>query len=319
MNQSFDIIGDIHGYADELEALLKTLGYECREGCYMHPSGRKVIFLGDYIDRGPKIGRTLHIVKAMYDSGDALAIMGNHEFNAIAWATSDGNGGYLRPHNDSNMNQHRKTVEFFKEHPILRDEYLRWFMKLPLWLDLPGLRVVHANWDIEAVEVIHGDNRLNPELLVLSSTKGQPEYEAVELLLKGREIRLPEGLSFHDKDGHERNQIRVKWWLPREPGQTYRDLVFPNSDSVPGIPVSDNAPGSGYPRNAPPVFFGHYWLPLVTPLAPLASNVACLDYSVAKGGFLAAYRWDGERNLRTDNFVRAKEDGTSSHRGDYHR
>ena len=62
---NYDIIGDIHGHADELEELLQKLGYQLRDGVYSHPENRKVIFLGDYIDRGPKIRETLHIVKNM--------------------------------------------------------------------------------------------------------------------------------------------------------------------------------------------------------------------------------------------------------------
>jgi hypothetical protein len=50
------------------------------------------------------------------------------------------------------------------------------------------------------------------------------------------------------------------------------------------------------------VFVGHYWLSAQRPEL-LADNVACLDYSVAKGGFLCAYRWNGERTLSNENFV----------------
>jgi hypothetical protein len=64
-----------------------------------------------------------------------------------------------------------------------------------------------------------------------------------------------------------------------------------------------NRPGE-YPADAPPVFFGHYWL--LTPEPELlAPNVACLDYSVPRGGFLCAYRWDGERVLDPSHFVTA--------------
>ncbi len=52
-----DIIGDIHGYADKLAALLAKMGYEKQKGGYAHPE-RKVLFVGDYIDRGPQM-RTL--------------------------------------------------------------------------------------------------------------------------------------------------------------------------------------------------------------------------------------------------------------------
>jgi hypothetical protein len=57
-----------------------------------------------------------------------------------------------------------------------------------------------------------------------------------------------------------------------------------------------------YAHAAPPVFLGHYWMEGVP--APLAENIACLDYSVAKpGGKLVAYRWNGERRLLREAFV----------------
>lgn len=79
-----DIIGDIHGHADKLEELLTKLGYSKTNGIYSHLD-RKVLFVGDYIDRGPKIRETLQIVRAMVDSGNAIALMGNHEYNALCF------------------------------------------------------------------------------------------------------------------------------------------------------------------------------------------------------------------------------------------
>ena len=87
----YDIIGDVHGQADKLEALLKAMGYRQREGAYEHPD-RKAIFVGDYIDRGPRQVDTYRLVRAMVESDNALAILGNHEFNAIAWHTPDPDG-----------------------------------------------------------------------------------------------------------------------------------------------------------------------------------------------------------------------------------
>jgi Calcineurin-like phosphoesterase len=67
----YDLIGDIHGYADELVELLETLGYQKSQGTYRHPE-RKVIFLGDFIDRGPKILQVLGIVRPMGRKGDIV-------------------------------------------------------------------------------------------------------------------------------------------------------------------------------------------------------------------------------------------------------
>lgn len=90
----YDLIGDIHGHAAELEALLVKLGYQLDGPCYRHES-RRVIFFGDFVDRGPQQRRVLEIVRPMVEAGSALAVMGNHEFNAIAFFTADGEGGHL--------------------------------------------------------------------------------------------------------------------------------------------------------------------------------------------------------------------------------
>lgn len=103
----YDLIGDVHGYATPLRALLRDLGYKEREGTWRHPE-RTVIFLGDFIDRGPEQLETVRIARGMVEAGAALAVMGNHEFNAIAWAseTPEGSGQYLRQHSDKNRDQH---------------------------------------------------------------------------------------------------------------------------------------------------------------------------------------------------------------------
>ena len=99
----YDLIGDIHGHADALQRLLKQLGYSRHKGIYSHPE-RQAIFLGDFIDRGPKIRETLEIVRPMIDSEAALAVMGNHELNALAFHTPhpEKPGSHLRPHNEKN-------------------------------------------------------------------------------------------------------------------------------------------------------------------------------------------------------------------------
>jgi hypothetical protein len=100
---NYDIIGDIHGHADALERLLQKLGYTRKFGVYSHPEERQVVFVGDFIDRGPKIRETLHIVRDMVLSGNAQAVMGNHEFNAISFHTPHTEkGGFFRDHSLKN-------------------------------------------------------------------------------------------------------------------------------------------------------------------------------------------------------------------------
>lgn len=74
----FDLIGDIHGHADELTELLELLGYRRANDVYGHPT-RRAIFVGDFIDRGPQITQVLKIVRPMVEARAALAVMGNHE------------------------------------------------------------------------------------------------------------------------------------------------------------------------------------------------------------------------------------------------
>lgn len=83
----FDVIGDIHGEADKLEALLHKLGYVHTGLGWVPPQDRHAIFLGDLIDRGPHQVKVVHLVRSMIEAGHARSVMGNHEFNAIGYAT----------------------------------------------------------------------------------------------------------------------------------------------------------------------------------------------------------------------------------------
>lgn len=129
-----DLIGDIHGHADKLEELLLKLGYVKSNGIYSHPD-RKVLFVGDYIDRGPKIRETLHIVRSMVESDNAVALMGNHEYNALCFHFVETEGGHLRKHLIKNIVQHYRTLEQFKNRQSEYEEYLEWFKTLPLYYE----------------------------------------------------------------------------------------------------------------------------------------------------------------------------------------
>ena len=76
----FDIIGDVHGCADELRALLDHLGYAPdAAGLYRHPMGRQVVFVGDLGDRGPHSAEVFEIAMAMQKAGTAWCVCGNHD------------------------------------------------------------------------------------------------------------------------------------------------------------------------------------------------------------------------------------------------
>ena len=84
----FDIIGDVHGCLDELARLLARLGYE-PQGAVRHPEGRRLVFVGDLVDRGPASLPVLAIIRAMQRSGAALAVLGNHDLKFLRWLRGD--------------------------------------------------------------------------------------------------------------------------------------------------------------------------------------------------------------------------------------
>lgn len=301
----YDIIGDIHGHVEPLKALLGKLGYLEKEGYYSNPDGRRVIFLGDFIDRGPAIRETLHLVKNMVDEGAALAVMGNHEYNAVCYCTPDDNGGHLRPHDDKNNHQFKETLRAFHDREEEWAMWIDWFKRLPFFLEIDGLRIVHASWDSLMIEYLDGKSLLDESFLKDSACKGSREFEAIETVLKGFEIALPEGEQQEDKDGTARPNIRVRWWESPE-GRTYRQIVFPENNEVSDSPIDFTHVNvwDDYDLGEPPVFVGHYWLPPDKAPLPLSPNVACVDYSIAKpGGKLVAYRWDGENQLDESKYV----------------
>lgn len=303
-----DLIGDIHGYADELENLLQKLGYVKKDGVYTHPK-RKVLFVGDYIDRGPKIRATLQLVKSMTDHGSAIALMGNHEYNALCFHFDHKEGGHLRPHYIKNILQHYETLNQFQNKQEEYEEYIEWFKTLPLFYEDENFRAVHACWEDKKIEVLKNrlvNNRLTDELIYESVDKSTELHDAVDQTLKGKEIKLPDGISFKDKDENIRTKTRIKWW--EDPAKmTYHKISFSKKNEFPDTPIDlsklDNT--NYYKPDHKPVFFGHYWLKGKPLLA--RNNICCLDYSVADeekdGGRLAAYRFDGESVLDQDKFV----------------
>ena len=246
----------------------------------------------------------------MVEAGSALCILGNHEFNAIAWMmpNPENKAIFLREHNDNNHNQHKNFLAEVVENSAQHQEIIEWFKTLPLWLDLPaGIRVIHAAWIEEYQAVLKPylteNNCLTDELVIKASRKDSPEYVALEALCKGLEIELPEGHGFKDKHGARRTGIRICWWKNLTKS-TYKEVALvpeDAKDSIPDLPIEQrNLKAKGY--TGVPVFFGHYWFSGQP--EPVANNIACVDYSAGKSGNtpLVAYRWEGESVLTKAGF-----------------
>ena len=211
----FDVIGDVHGHADRLRNLLARMGYTERHGVWAHPD-RTAVFLGDLIDRGPGQLDTLQMVRAMVAVGSAQIVLGNHEFNAVAYATRHPErDDYCRPHNDKHTSQHEAFLADVAFGSPLHRSIIDWFTTIPLWLDLGGLRVVHACWSTDHIDHLEAqtgpDNTLTEELVIDATTEGTPTHDAVETVLKGPEVHL-DGVRYRDKDGHPRDHARLRWW-----------------------------------------------------------------------------------------------------------
>ena len=299
-----DLIGDIHGHADKLEELLQKLGYEKSNGAYAHPD-RKVLFIGDYIDRGPKIRETLQIVKAMVDNENAIALMGNHEYNALCFHFQETEGGHLRKHLIKNIIQHYETLKQFHNRQKESEDYLEWFKTLPLYYETDQFKAVHACWDNNKIEYLRKtlvNDRLTDELIYQSVKQGTELNEAIDQTLKGKEMKMPEALFFTDKDGTKRTEIRIKWW--EDPSlMTYKSISVEPIDNLPEqqIELSELKSLDHYSNKDKKVFFGHYWLngePTI-----YGENICCLDYSIAKNGKLVAYRLNGETILDNKNLI----------------
>ena len=306
IDMKYDILGDIHGCYDTFITLLDKLNYQQIDGCYQHAS-RKLIFVGDFVDRGPKQLEVVSCAKAMVEAGHAYAVIGNHEFNAIAYATHDPkDGGFLRRHSAHNQRNHEVFLKAAEADPAVYAEIIDWFFTLPMWLELDELRVIHACWDQVTIDKIQTHYPTAPylskSLLHAASDPEQWEYDALETLLKGKEIKLGNGHSFLDPGGVRRYNMRVRWWDAT--ATTYRSAFMGPESALPHLSTDTIEENHlvDYPALEKPLFVGHYWM-TGTP-EPLASNIACVDYSIARSdGKMCAYRWDGEAVLRADKFV----------------
>jgi hypothetical protein len=308
-DRGYDLIGDIHGCAHTLEHLLDTLGYRQQGGVWRHPR-RMAIFLGDLVDRGPRIREALHLVRAMVDAGQALCIMGNHEYNALGWTTPAAPGSghqFVREHTPRHARLIRETLEQFEAYPAEWRQFLDWFYELPLFLDAGRFRVVHACWDdslISPLRAQFADGCVDEAFIQASAVPGSFACTTMDRLLRGTDMRLPHGLTLTSEDGFTRAHFRTKFWADNP--QTYGDIVF-QPDALPELaaqtPLSELQKNQllRYGHHEPMLFVGHYWR-RGRPSA-IRPNLACLDYSAVMYGKLVAYRLDNETRLDAGKFV----------------
>lgn len=237
----------------------------------------------------------------MADAGSAQIVRGNHEFNALAYATQDPQspGNFLRPHDKKNAGQHLAFIEQLSVEQ--RSPYLDLFRTFPLWLDLGGVRIVHACWyqpSINLIEQRLGGNRFSSieSFANAAKTTDIPSslYSAIETILKGPELDLLKygAKEFKDKDGNVRREARVRWW--RGGATTLRQLaevpLGSRDDSdrpyreLPDVLVDEIDRNDSY-GGAVPVIYGHYWRRGVpVEHEDWTRSTTCVDFSAVNGG-----------------------------------
>lgn len=145
-----DIIGDVHGELDALKELLQTLGYDEYGN---HPNNRKLVFVGDLVDRGPDSVGVVLLVRLMVALGNAQCVLGNHELNILLGLQREGNGWFFgSPHDDD-----KKPFNYVYASESERKEIILFFQTLPIALVSDRLRIVHACWDENAIKAIESE------------------------------------------------------------------------------------------------------------------------------------------------------------------
>lgn len=303
---TIDIIPDIHGQIAKLRAALDALGWRRSPAGWIHPDPeRSIVFLGDFIDRGPENRAVINLVRDLIDSGKARAIMGNHELNALHFHTVHPETGRpLRAHSDKNLRQHGSFLAEFPVGASKTHEALAWMRSLPLFIEAEGFRAVHACWidpTIDRVRALTADGVLSEEQLISAADPADELFHLAEEITKGPEHRLPDGLSFRDKDGIHRDHVRLQWWNAE--ARRWRDIAIsvPAVDDLPDAPLPGTLMAQTYPAHERPVFFGHYWLSGDPVLQ--APNALCLDYSAGKDGPLVTYELHLDETLLSPDRV----------------
>lgn len=139
-----DVVGDVHGEIDPLRRLLRELRYD-KYG--RHTEGRRLVFVGDLVDRGPDSPAVLELVMGLVRRGVAQCVLGNHEMNLLRGDRKDGNDWYTHPQTaDGSQTTAIDEGKKARIHAFL--------LTLPVALENDCLRVVHACWHQDSVNKI---------------------------------------------------------------------------------------------------------------------------------------------------------------------
>jgi len=254
-----DIVGDVHGEYDALVSLLKKLGYD---DLGRHREGRRLVFVGDLIDRGPDSPAVLRTVKRMVEAGNAQCVAGNHEINAIrdqADQERSGEGWWYgrneAPYASVVVDPREKEESFL---PFLR--------ALPGALECADLRVVHACWHEPSIDRLRGAstvidafrseaeaNKKNLEGLglALRARASVENFEWRRIKDENTKLEFIPEIAAYDEANQMGNAIKV---ATSGVERAARDSYWASGKwrMVERVPWWDEYEG-------PPVVVGHYW------------------------------------------------------------
>ena len=330
-SSDLDIIGDVHGEIGALCTLLDRLGYDDQG---RHPQNRRLVFVGDLVDRGPNSLGVLELVIPMCESGMAFVTAGNHELNLLRKKIKHGNkwfygkGEHLFSEKDTDNPDalSHKTFTRCVQEQEKRDEILSFFQTLPIALEREDLRVVHACWDERSIQTLRNGNQ--------NLIERYYELEA-ELNQKAPPKAYPPEGSKPSPQTIAQNQERDLFLQNNNPIKVISSGLEQKAQKVMFIGGSPRYTSRQHwwkKYEGPPVVFGHYWrrrsehrIPIDNPLDMRKSpppyvfsdfssyewlnKSFCVDYSVgaryaeratrktlgSTGAYLCAFRTHGSK------------------------
>lgn len=251
-------IGDIHGQYKKLLKLLDHLSFDL-DDLEANAGNSQLVFMGNLIDSAPGFEgdqlSLLQLVESLVAQDHAYCLLGNHEFNAIAWATELRPGEWARSHSAQHFKQHQLFLETLGEGSEQYLYWINWLKKRPFFINFESVSAIHARWDEPALSAIepylNDDNSLKEDYWVNAFDPNHELFALCETLLKGAECPFSKGEPFAEISGSVRPRQGVEWWW------AYEQL-----------------------ENVKPVVVGHYRL---TGLPEAKSKkVICVDYNAAQ-------------------------------------
>lgn len=302
LSSNIDVIGDVHGEIGALCSLLEQLGYD---GNGNHPENRKIIFVGDLVDRGPDSLAVFYLVKNLVEQGNAQTILGNHELNllipedrSIPLVSKKKEGNHWYHEIPEDMIKTETSSAQFQRLATAKDrESIRSFLStLPVALENDDIRIVHACWDSSAVSQLKECQSSALEALQqyediikkrtfsskLEGTLATQNQNPIKLLTSGKEELLAEGENEYFTGGKWRQTKRSQWWKDYNEKQFvvfghYWRTLSPRED-LHGQPIPEDMLQHGDKKNMPTLFDEKDPYMLLGAM----QNCMCIDYSVGR-------------------------------------